>query len=926
MVNAGTLAARAEEIRAAPELQRLLGHIEQRARPVLERLPHIPDEKALLSRDGGVCPADGTALQFDPWSPHAHRCPRCGASYQGERHDRHWARYQHLWLAERAAELAVVAALTEAPDPAARSVEILTEYSERYLRYPNRDNVLGPSRLFFSTYLESLWLCNYLAAAVTLREVGRLDDAAARAVSQVADEAANLIGEFEEWFSNRQTWNNVALLAVAIWFEDEDLARRAIEGRTGLLAHVARGFGRDGMWHEGENYHLFALRALLVGTMWAREAGIDVFAEPSFAARVAAALRAPMLTALPDLTYPARKDSRFGVSLALPPYLELWEVGLAGLGAGEGEGEGEGLRTWGDIATWLTALYGARATASPALMEFYLHDGAESLVPRPPSRGALSWWSLLEMLPALPADAPPWTPQSELLEVQGLAVLRTGGRYASLECGLSGGGHGHADRLHLTVHAEGVPWLCDFGTGSYLTRDLLWYRSTLAHNAPRLDGRSQPWGDAMCEAFDVQQQWAWARGRYGDLTRTIVSGPDYLLDVVELDSREEHLLELPWHFAGDAPVTTPGRWRKGELADAFATGVEQFTADGGGGATVQATTGGRRLHAHFPAGVDLLRAEAPGRPVGTPGAREWFYCLRSRGRAARLITLLESVTDTPVVRAIRVKGDVIEVETGRGLHRHTAQPGGWSVDTPTGSVRLAGRRKPEPPFEPLIEIDRPTKAKAGALRLDAPPALDGSLDGFDTSDPLTLDLEDQYRRSEEAYPGPEEYSAVAYVNWTDDALYVAVDVTKAELCVRSPDAPPLLLDNEPDDIHSDGLQVYLRDSEAGEVRGFLIVPEGEDGGPVRAHVVGGATDSADAVRGAWERTETGYRVTVAVAFSGEARVHVGGEMAFDLIVNEMLPDRVRRSGQLVWSGGNGWVWLRGDRQPDTRLGVLELLG
>jgi len=50
--------------------------------------------------------------------------------------------------------------------------------------------------------------------------------------------------------------------------------------------------------------------------------------------RLYAALQAPSLTALPDFTYPARKDSRFGVSLAQPGYLELWEIGLARLGNG----------------------------------------------------------------------------------------------------------------------------------------------------------------------------------------------------------------------------------------------------------------------------------------------------------------------------------------------------------------------------------------------------------------------------------------------------------------------------------------------------------------------------------------------------------------------------------------------------------------
>ena len=154
----------------------------------------------------------------------------------------------------------------------------------------------------------------------------------------VQDEAANLIGEFDEGFSNRQTWNDAALAAIASWFEDEDLASRAIESPTGLLAHLMRGFGPDGMWYEGENYHLFALRGLLTGVGWAAQAGIDAFAEPALAQRLRAALLAPARSALPDFTFPARKDSRFGVSLAHPMYLELWEIGLANFGMREAGG------------------------------------------------------------------------------------------------------------------------------------------------------------------------------------------------------------------------------------------------------------------------------------------------------------------------------------------------------------------------------------------------------------------------------------------------------------------------------------------------------------------------------------------------------------------------------------------------------------
>ena len=80
MVTAEMLAARRLEIAGSADLTQTLMRLGAQARPLLERLPHIPEEKALLSQDGGVCPTDGKALVFDPWSPRAHRCPRCGAT------------------------------------------------------------------------------------------------------------------------------------------------------------------------------------------------------------------------------------------------------------------------------------------------------------------------------------------------------------------------------------------------------------------------------------------------------------------------------------------------------------------------------------------------------------------------------------------------------------------------------------------------------------------------------------------------------------------------------------------------------------------------------------------------------------------------------------------------------------------------------
>jgi hypothetical protein len=726
-----------------------------------------------------------------------------------------------------------------------------------------------------------------------------------------------------------------------VWFEDEELAQRVIEGDTGLMAHLVRGFGRDGMWYEGENYHHFALRGLLVGSGWARLAGVDFSADERLSARVQAALLAPSLTALPDLTSPARKDARFGVSLAQPAYLELLEVGLARLPSP-------------DTAAWLDALYRDAKPPVPELFESYLHDAPipplPGSMPLPVSRSSLSWWSLLEMVPALepPADENRWTPRSGLLESQGLAVLRNENRYVSLEAGPTGGGHGHADHLHLTLHADGVHWLPDPGTGRYVTRDLFWYRSTLAHNAPRLDGESQTPGHASCECFDAQEDWAWVRGRFETMNRIVAAGPAYIVDVTDLAAREDHLLELPWHIAGRGSVETPGSWVSDELTDEFVTRVQRFEPNAPGPIVLTHIQDRARLTLHLVFDGALLEMAGPGLPGGARPDRAPFYVVRARGRNVRIVTVLEPFTDAAIVRSVQTRGDTVEITTVSGTDHHRFSGSDWTIECEgQPPVVLRGAREPRAPFVPLLQIDPPTPVAAPAFLVGSKPPLDGSLDGFELSEPLQLTLEDQYRRSEDAYPGPDDLSATAYAGWDERALYLAVAVTKPDVCLRPSSAPPLALDNDPDDIHSDGLQVYVAPvlnpstqkgggsgagggggGGGGRAVGYLIVPQ-HGGHGIRSQLTSdtrgdGAVPST--VAGGWRRTETGYRVTVAIPWPEGVYPHAGARVSFDLIVNELLPGRVRRVGQLVWSGGGGWVWLRGDRQDPSRFGVLELVG
>lgn len=886
---------RRDAIAGSPDLQALLARLRERAARIIADTPPIPAYKALLSVDGGACPKDGQALRFDPWSPDRHQCPACGASYDGERHDRAWARFQHLWLGERIAHLATVAVLA-GDDAAARTASALLEgYGERYLDYPNQDNVLGPSRLFFSTYLESIWITNVIAGALLLRGAGMLDEETTAAVEAIANEAAGIIAEFNEGMSNRQTWHNAALTALGLWFEDEELVQSAVRGSSGLLEHLVAGFGNDGMWFEGENYHLFALRGMLVGLSFARAAGLDAWQSPDLARRIAAALRVPIQTALPDLTFPARKDSRYGVSLAQPMYLELWEAGLAGDPSA------------GDLAAWLGALYQVNPAPPARDFDSWLHE-AGLPAPQHRSRADLSWWMLLVARPDLPASGEVWGAPLTFIESQGLAIIRSAGRYVSLECGDAGGGHGHPDTLCLTLFQDGVHWLADPGSGSYVARDLFWYRSTLAHNAPMLDGMSQAGGIAACEVFGANGGWSVMRGRLGDLRRTVVVGPDSVLDVLQLAAYEPHLVELPWHLAGDWSIEGGGQWEPAELEGDFVSSVERWVPASPGPLVIRAQDGDASLVLAMTGAAEWLRAEGPGRP-GAP--RRKFLLARARGAMVRIATAITREK----AAGIEVKGDAITVTVNGEGTLHHADEAGWVVEGPGGQVSIRGPRVTRPAV-PRAQWE--SAAHARAVQVEG----DTIHDLPELAEPLELDREDQYRRSEEPWAEDGSFSARAWVGWNEMGLEFVVEVTKPDLYFRGADAPALMLDNEPDDIHSDGLELFIRPVAEGPTWGCLVIPS--DDGALRVREAGGGPAPEGMATGHWEQTDDGYRVRMRVAPPGWEQVSPGDAIGFDLIINEMRPGRMRRAGQLVWGGDGGWVYLRGDRHDPSALGTLKL--
>ena len=135
---------------------------------------------------------------------------------------------------------------------------------------------------------------------------------------------------------------------------------------------------------------------------------------------------------------------------------------------------------------------------------------------------------------------------------------------------------------------------------------------------------------------------------------------------------------------------------------------------------------------------------------------------------------------------------------------------------------------------------------------------------------------------------------------------------------------PLGFDNDPEDVHSDGIQLYARAGDAGEVRAYLIRPSADGG--ILARPIPGSPDQLVELAGGSTIGQGGYTITVAIPLAELGQVGRSATVQFDVVVNEMRPGRVRRAGQLAWGGGGGWVYLRSDYRDPARWGTLELLG
>ena len=928
--------------------------------PWLDAPLPLPVHKARLTRGGGRCPVHGTLLDFDPRLPHTHRCPRCARDYTGAAHDDWWAMGAQLWTAERAVHAAVLYALRGDARHAALAARILREITARYASWPNDDNVLGPSRPFFSTYLESIWLLNLCHALDWLEATPSAwspHDAEALRERVIAPSAA-LIAGYPEGASNRQVWNEVAILSAWRMLGDDAAVRARAMDPAGLRGLIAQGLLDDGAWYEGENYHLFAHRGLWYGVALLHAIGAPV--EAPLQARYAAGFFAPFAGVLPDDTFPSRRDSPYASSLRQWRIAEWCELGWAHTGDPR-------------LAGVLTRLYDGQAPHGDTGRWCSTADAERQMPAHALTRASLSWRALV-MGASTPAPEAGWSMGSVCLPSHGIAVLRrdAGRSYIALDGGQGGGGHGHPDQLALTLQTGVDRWLDDPGAGSYTERALHWYRSTLAHAAPLVDGQSQARHAALLVAFEDRGALGWMVKRVDGLAdgvvmeRTVVVGDGYLLDQLTWEADRSRTITLPvaadatlmdaeGHPVADEMWTAAAIVGAGGVEDGFdfldgattcsldATALLQVRAHRAVDTTATSEAPVARLWVASSLPATLGRATVPAPPGHGHTLRHWISATGTRGTLLGVWSwptapAMAQVTDVTLTPAA---GDVVaRITTADGTTAvHGPAPHGWHVELLARHARSSVDldRRPDAIGMPAESVHRDAPPRQEAIVIVPTVAQSAGRAGGPVGTPIPGAWQASLGAAH--YIATERPWAEAGAPTAQVALAIVGD--EFVLDVRAATGPIVVppagqenpLDNERAEVNADGVQWYFAPANA-----TANAPANAGAGWTAAGVqlpASGPGLRADAARGRpvvpgsvmptarWCETADGWgmqlRWPVAVIPTDAA-----GQCRFECVVNERPPFRERRRGQLALSGGGGFGYLAGDRRPATAGILLQL--
>jgi hypothetical protein len=599
------------------------------------------------------CPEHGVQLEFALQRPQHHRCPATGHLLTGPAFDAAARWFISERLSRGAFTLALAGAILDQRSCREAAIGVLEGYAARYPGYPVHGQWQGQGRATGQSLDEAVWIIPLLWAYALVRDGLTVQRRRHIERALLIPATEHLVGQCRPVVHNVECWHRAAILTAGEVLDRADWIEEGIGGAFGLEAQLEMGVRGDGLWFEvSPSYHFYALWALL----WAARAHPPLVAQR----KLRPMFEAPVRLAFADLRLPALNDCWSESSLlghpvhGAPTAEAFYEVG-------------HGWYESPETGWLLSEIYRRRPRAS---IEALLHGSDQ----RPEGRFEAE------------------RRKSVLFPRSGLALLRAPGPAATellVKYGPHGGGHGHPDKLSLSLFAQGEPLSVDLGTGGYGDRArLAWHRGTWSHNTLVVDGRSQP--PATGELLDFRScpedgtgfgvidcVVQWPEGTYQSVRvrRILLVRPGYVIDLVSARADRDRTFDLMFRGRGETcwqgTLVDPGQGEEtvGDLPRVRRLSAEQAPEivwrTGRAGLAVRLSSGDGAVY-------------LGGFPSSAGGAVETTLVRRQSGPGAEFAAVLHPFGPTPSLEAVSF------VAGGMGRWRIAVQIAGvverWTVD------------------------------------------------------------------------------------------------------------------------------------------------------------------------------------------------------------------------------------------------------
>jgi len=447
---------------------------------------------------------------------------------------------------------------------------------------------------------------------------------------------------FNQGINNHQTWYNAGLIDLASTLGDADLVNHVLGMKGGVYFQLEKSIGNDGLWYEGSMaYHNYALQPMVEIANTTRRLGLDVYKNPKLKSLVSG----PLHAAYPDGSVPVINDSDPN-NIAMFGWAQEW--------------------AWKTYKEPFFAQAVARGDAKR--LEEMLGPGAK-----------VDW---------------PLKLKSEALPDAGLIFLRegegAGATCATMDFGPHGGGHegghGHFDKLSITLFANGKEWLLDPGRLDYSQKEYkTWVKMTAAHNTVGLGGKKQAattgkllWlkqgetNGVKWSAAAAESDHAYAGAV---LRRYLLLTDKMLVDVFDVEASTA--TQIDWFAHATAEKVQPVDGAGTPASEAFSPGSEdgyQHLTDGlkwtgAGGRAWAYVRGKEQLVVHFV--PDAKESIITVNGIGYYVHQKTPTILRRRdAKATRFVAVYDLSGDGSVVKSVAAKGQKkaeVDVKTADGV-------------------------------------------------------------------------------------------------------------------------------------------------------------------------------------------------------------------------------------------------------------------